>query len=317
MGTMAVSVIRGWLAASGMLAALAFASVAQATPVEMSGVISYSPPGSAVTLHVDRIDNYSPTDRSGTLRLELWAFSTPHTGTTQIGYPLARCTLGTLSANSYLPNVECATPYVPPPPGVWYFTLFLTEYTAGPANDGFDPQDSVNFPNPVVINDAVPPATAVAVEYYWATRDHYFVTANPAEIAALDASPPGGWVRTGWTFGAYAGPTTGASPVCRFYIPPIYGDSHYYSASPAECAAVRTAFPGFILEAPDVFDIVLPDMTTGACPTGSIPVYRLWNNRADTNHRYTTSVVVRNQMLAQGYVAEGYGPDIVSMCAPQ
>jgi len=66
-----------------------------------------------------------------------------------------------------------------------------------------------------------------------------------------------------------------------------------------------------------VFYIVLPDTTTGACPTGSSPVYRLWNNRVDTNHRYTTNVVVRNQMLAAGYVAEGYGPDIVSMCAPQ
>ncbi|MEP7183320.1 MAG: hypothetical protein ABI886_14140, partial [Betaproteobacteria bacterium] len=42
---------------------------------------------------------------------------------------------------------------------------------------------------------AIPP-TATAVEYYWATRDHYFITANPPEIAALDASPPGGWVRT-------------------------------------------------------------------------------------------------------------------------
>lgn len=315
MGTVAVWLIRGCIAA-GTLATLAVASVAQATPVEMSGVITYSTPGTSVTLHVEWIDNYSPTDRSGTLQLEMWAFSTPYSGTEQSGYQLAKCTLGTLPANDYLANVECATPYVPPPGGVWYFTLFLTEYTGGPANDGFDPADYANFDNPVVVGDAVAPPTATAVEYYWAARDHYFVTANPAEIAALDASPPGGWARTGLTFGAYAGPTVDSSPVCRFYIPPPQ-DSHWYSASPDECALASARFPSFVYEAPNVFRVVLPDAATGACPAGSVPVYRLWNNRVDTNHRYTTSVAVRDQMLARGYVAEGYGPDVVSMCAPQ
>jgi hypothetical protein len=76
-------------------------------------------------------------------------------------------------------------------------------------------------------------------------------------------------------------------------------------------------FPSFVYEAPNVFRVVPPDAATGACPAGSIPVYRLWNNRVDTNHRYTTSVAVRDQMLARGYVAEGYGPGVVSMCAPQ
>jgi hypothetical protein len=294
------------------------AAIAQVTPVTMSGVISYTVPTTIVSLHVDRIYNDSPTDRSGTLRLELWAFSTPHTGATQIGYPLASCIVGTVNANTYIENIDCpGIAYIPPPAGVWYFTLFLTEYTGGPANDGFDPADYANFDNPVVVGDAVAPPTATAVEYYWAAHDHYFVTADPAEIAALDASPPGGWARTGLTFGAYAGPTVDSSPVCRFYIPPIYGDSHWYSASPAECAATRAAFPGLVLEAPNVFRVVLPDTATGDCPAGSIPVYRLWNNRVDTNHRYTTSVAVRNQMLARGYVAEGYGPDVVSMCAPQ
>ena len=45
-------------------------------------------------------------------------------------------------------------------------------------------------------------------------------------------------------------------------------------------------------------------------------VYRVWDNRADTNHRYTTSLAVRQQMLAAGWVAEGYGPGQVIMCAP-
>jgi hypothetical protein len=56
---------------------------------------------------------------------------------------------------------------------------------------------------------------------------------------------------------------------------------------------------------------------TGTCPTGTIPVYRLWNQRADSNHRYTTRVAIKAEMLAAGYVAEGYGADGVVMCAAQ
>ena len=159
--------------------------------------------------------------------------------------------------------------------------------------------------------------TTPVVEYYWAARDHYFVTANPAEIAALDASPPGGWTRTGQSFSAYTQSTGGANPVCRFYIPATWGDSHYFSASPAECAAVAVRFPMFTYETSTAFYMVLPDATTGACPAGTVPVYRVWDDRADTNHRYTTSMPIRNQMVAKGYVAEGYGPNLVSMCAPQ
>jgi hypothetical protein len=159
--------------------------------------------------------------------------------------------------------------------------------------------------------------TLPVIEYYWAARDHYFVTANPAEIAALDAEPPGGWARTGQRFGAYAQATGFASRVCRFYIPPAYGDSHYFSASPEECAAVQVKFPMFTYESPNAFYIDLPDLNTGTCPAGTVAVYRLWNNRVDTNHRYTTSLAIRSQMLAKGYVSEGYGPIGVVMCAAQ
>ncbi|MBI4740056.1 MAG: hypothetical protein HY777_00520, partial [Betaproteobacteria bacterium] len=45
-------------------------------------------------------------------------------------------------------------------------------------------------------------------------------------------------------------------------------------------------------------------------------VYRLWNQRPDTNHRYTTDPATRAQMIAKGYVAEGYGSAGVVMCVP-
>jgi hypothetical protein len=111
------------------------------------------------------------------------------------------------------------------------------------------------------------------------------------------------------------------NPVCRFYIPPVHGNSHFFSASPAECNLVvlKTAtdpnFSGYVYESPNVFYATLPDTTTGACPAGTAPVFRLWNQRIDSNHRYTASAAIKAQMIATGYVAEGYGPNAVIMCA--
>lgn len=159
-------------------------------------------------------------------------------------------------------------------------------------------------------------ATVAVVEFYNVARDHYFMSASAAEIADLDGGVHAGWVRTGLSFKAYAASAAGASPVCRFYLPPAYGDSHFYSASPAECAQILAQYPGFVYETPATFHIGLPDTVSGACAAGWSPVYRVWDNRADTNHRYTTSATVRQQMLGQGWVGEGYGPSQVIMCAP-
>jgi outer membrane protein assembly factor BamB len=155
------------------------------------------------------------------------------------------------------------------------------------------------------------------VEFYYPALDHYFMTSLQTEIHALDTGMFPGWARTGQIFNAYPQPTTNANPVCRFYLPPGYGDSHFYSASPAECAAVLAKYPFFIYETPALFYIFLPDQVTGACPAGTQPVYRLWDDRADTNHRYTTSLAIRGQMIAAGWVPEGYGNDGVIMCSPQ
>jgi streptogramin lyase len=160
-----------------------------------------------------------------------------------------------------------------------------------------------------------PPPSPV-IEFYHAGLDHYFISALAADIAALDSGKFAGWARTGLAFNAYPQPAVGTSPVCRFYLPPASGDSHFYSASPAECDAVRGKFPAFVYEAPDVMYIVLPDTVTGACPPGTATVYRLWNQRVDSNHRYTTDPTVKAAMLTKGYLAEGYGPGAAIMCAP-
>jgi cytochrome c553 len=163
---------------------------------------------------------------------------------------------------------------------------------------------------------ATGPATTPVVEFYNAARDHYFISAAPDEIRDLDSGVHAGWARTGFTFKAYAGSGATASPVCRFYLPPENGDSHFFSASPAECDQVRAKFPTFVYEAPNVFYMGLPDTTTGVCPAGTTPVYRVWDSRVDSNHRYMTSTATRAGMIAAGWVAEGYGPDAVIMCSP-
>ncbi|HET9340715.1 MAG TPA: choice-of-anchor D domain-containing protein [Casimicrobiaceae bacterium] len=153
------------------------------------------------------------------------------------------------------------------------------------------------------------------VEFYRAVSDHYFITIAPDEIAALDTGLFPGWARTGLSFKAFAVSQSGYSPICRFYLPPP-ADSHFYSASPAECAAVAQQNPSFILESTAVMHLAVPNPLSGVCPAGTQPIYRVWNRRPDTNHRYTTSLAVRNQMVAKGYAAEGSGPDAVTFCAP-
>jgi hypothetical protein len=173
--------------------------------------------------------------------------------------------------------------------------------------------DSMVF---VVGQGVIDPPTVPVVEFYNSNLGHYFMSSLAAEIDALDSGRVSGWGRTGYSFNAFAGTVAGASPVCRYYIPPPLGDSHFFSASPVECNEVGAMFPSLELESASAFYIALPDAMTGACPAGTVPVYRLWSSHGDSFHRYTTNPAVRDQMKAQGFVVEGYGADAVSMCAP-
>ena len=179
-------------------------------------------------------------------------------------------------------------------------------------------EDSTGFHGALVrVNGGSAVGLPYLVEYYHWLFGHYFISLDPWEIHDLDTGVHANWFRTGEGFKAYTVPTGAVNPVCRFYIPPAKGDSHFFSASAQECADTHTKFPDLIYESPNVFFIGLPDTITGACPLGAIPVYRVWNARPDSNHRYTTSRVTRDDMVQEGYIAEGYGSDQVAMCAPQ
>src|SRR5205823_1287072 len=79
---------------------------------------------------------------------------------------------------------------------------------------------------------------SAAVEFYNASLDHYFMTWMPREIAKLDAGTEiKGWVRTGYSFKVYTTQQATSVPVCRYYIPPELGDSHFFGRDVTECAA--------------------------------------------------------------------------------
>jgi hypothetical protein len=159
------------------------------------------------------------------------------------------------------------------------------------------------------------------VEYYNAALDHYFVTDLAADIDALDSGRIAGWVRTGQVFLVFPANNGFLNNVCRFYIPPEHGNSHFFSAIATECASVLAHvqndpnYSGYIEETTDAFFVSAP-FPDGTCAYQWSPVYRLWNQRADSNHRYTTDPAIKAQMIARGYVAEGVGPNGVAMCAP-
>ncbi|MEO8132568.1 MAG: BACON domain-containing carbohydrate-binding protein [Betaproteobacteria bacterium] len=139
---------------------------------------------------------------------------------------------------------------------------------------------------------------------------HYFITAAPAEVANIDAGGAGpGWARTGRTFRAWNDPAKApaeAVTVCRFYarVP----NSHFYTASPAECQGLKDINPtndpgvGWSYEG-TAFHSVLPqgkesptNPLDSSCTAGYFPIYRSYNDRYspdparnDGNHRITPS----------------------------
>jgi photosystem II stability/assembly factor-like uncharacterized protein len=162
-----------------------------------------------------------------------------------------------------------------------------------------------------------PSASVTVIEYFYAAFDHYLITSNPNEISALDNGAYPGWVRTGLQFNAYAAPNENSAPVCRFFsVAFAPKSSHFYTPFATECA-IRQADPAWTLESSDAFDIAVP-APDGSCAAGLTPVYRLYNNGQGgaPNHRYTTDLTVRAQMIAQSWVPEGLGPNAVEMCSP-
>lgn len=163
------------------------------------------------------------------------------------------------------------------------------------------------------------------VEYRHASFGHYFVTAIANEIAQIDAGVFAGWQRTGQTFKVFGG-SPGMLPqgteVCRFFSTSFAPkSSHFYTPVASECAAVKQnpdwQFEAVVFNVMDASGVL---GTPGACnnAVGPQPLYRLYNNGQGgaPNHRYTTSLLIRADMIANGWIPEGFGPLGVIGCVP-
>jgi hypothetical protein len=202
-------------------------------------------------------------------------------------------------------------------PGVYTVKLRVLAYDA--ATHSTTTVCEQSNPSQLSITAVPGPTTRVeVVEFYNHGLDHYFITAYPAEIQDLDHGVHPGWDRTGQSFFAYAagGSDGRGQGVQRVYGRPEAGlNTHFYSWYGPELGALDEGPSGeWILETDDAFETPVP-ASSGVCPTDTLPVYRLWNDRFDTNHRYTTKLEIKKQMLALGYVPEGFGQDAVFMCA--
>ena len=205
-------------------------------------------------------------------------------------------TVQTNAFSTNLPTFNAATPDMPANPNyAWGYGIMDTA---------------------AAVRASQPAGSAVnVIEFYHQALDHYFITWVAAEIANLDSGKTKGWVRTGQSFKTYLAAQAGTSPVCRYYIPPALGDSHFFGRGTVECVSTGQKNPSFSLESSDFMQMFLP--VAGVCPANTVQVYRVFSNRPDANHRYMIDKAIRDQMTAKGWAAEGDGPDLVVMCAPQ
>lgn len=163
-----------------------------------------------------------------------------------------------------------------------------------------------------------PPATSIAVEYYYADWDYYFVTAFADEVAVLDGGAFGGvWKRTGETFKVWPASNASSSATCRFFSTSFSPkSSHFYTPFAAECESVKTSRDW---QYESIAFHVAQAGADGTCPSDTVALYRLYNNGKGgaPNHRYTTSRGVFDTMTAAGWVFEGHGVTQVFACLPK
>lgn len=165
--------------------------------------------------------------------------------------------------------------------------------------------------------------TSVVTEFHNAELDHYFMTGRADEVAALKSGAVPGWQPTGKML--YVASRTlgkGYYPVCRYMLKHAAGYTHFFSAWQEECDALAEN-PDAVLETASAFYAGLP--SDGVCATqGPVPgngygviggpIYRLWNGKPDTNHRFVADKAERDAMIARGWIAEGAGLDGVALC---
>ena len=162
----------------------------------------------------------------------------------------------------------------------------------------------------VAVAEATPPQKAYA--FYHEDTGHYFVTGSEEEADGLLRPEIGGWLIVDTGFHVWHADDlapAAAVPVCRFYS--SLANSHFYTGSEGECTMLQEEDHGWEYEG-IAFQALIPDR--GACPAGTDPVWRLFNDRAaelDSNHRFVASSETYRAMMADGWIGEG-----VAFCSP-
>jgi len=209
-----------------------------------------------------------------------------------------------------------------------------------PPVDGATMLDRVTGVMEAVFFSRLAPPRAVDIPFllafeYQHDSGSYFLATRADERVALDQGRIAGWLRTNhahWVLGRASrnavldapGPRT--VPVCRVLLGGATGVAHFMSAIASECETLRAT--GAVVESEAIFHAALPDPVTGACPDvvvdteskGAVivhthPVMRFWDGKsAPPRHRLVSTWDVRDDMLADGWIAEGFGPGAVALC---
>ncbi len=105
-------------------------------PLIIDGAVSVNWSGNVVTMSIENISNRSYSMTSGSLRIELWAFDTPFTGS-ESGYKTASIRtsaitggLDRLAPRQSLTGLTLNLPYTAPTADHSNFVIFVTEYSA-------------------------------------------------------------------------------------------------------------------------------------------------------------------------------------------
>ena len=123
-----------WLARAVVLMMLALLALpAGAQDLSLEGTVSYTISGTKVVLKADKVVNHSDGGTSGTLRLRLWATSSPYSGGSISGYVMGTSVLGVLEGGYQFPGVSMSVAFTGPPSGTYYITVTLEEYQASGA----------------------------------------------------------------------------------------------------------------------------------------------------------------------------------------
>lgn len=158
------------------------------------------------------------------------------------------------------------------------------------------------------ISIAEAPPTQQVHALYLPDIKHYFITASEEEkeeIRSYTIPVDAGF--NAWPADGSA--PASAVPVCRFYSFQV--NSHFYTGDEEECALLQEEDHGWEYEG-IAFQALVP--TGGACPAGTTPVWRLYNDRfaqSDSNHRFVASMGIYHAMMADGWLGEG-----VAFCSP-